>query len=204
MSDTAYLALADGSLWPGRPFGARGRRSGEVVFNTSMTGYQEILADPSYRRQIVVMTAPHIGNTGVNLEDDESERVWVAGFAVRRASLAPSSWRATGSLDGYLGERDIVGIGVASGVHILHRYRQDGEGDIAPVVRHTGLAFFLSAATTMVGFGSVALSSHRGASSLGLLLLLGVGACLVTSTMFLPAMLAVRKARRERREGRQK
>ncbi|MCA9671616.1 MAG: MMPL family transporter [Myxococcales bacterium] len=98
----------------------------------------------------------------------------------------------------------IVGIGVASGVHILHRYRQDGEGDIAPVVRHTGLAIFLSAATTMVGFGSVALSSHRGASSLGLLLLLGVGACLVTSTMFLPAMLAVRKARRERREGRQK
>ena len=126
MSDTAYLALADGSLWPGRPFGARGRRSGEVVFNTSMTGYQEILTDPSYRRQIVVMTAPHIGNTGVNLEDDESERVWVAGFAVRRASLAPSSWRATGSLDGYLGERDIVGIGELDTRALVRHIRSGG------------------------------------------------------------------------------
>ncbi len=110
MSDAAYLALKDGSLWPGRALGARGRQTGEVVFNTSMTGYQEILTDPSYCRQIVVMTAPHIGNTGVNPQDDESDRVWVAGFALRRASLAPSSWRATGSLEGYLAERGVVGI----------------------------------------------------------------------------------------------
>jgi carbamoyl-phosphate synthase small subunit len=111
MTQAAYLALADGTLWPGEAFGARGRKTGEVVFNTSMTGYQEILTDPSYCRQIVVMTAPMIGNTGVNDEDDESDRVWLAGFAVRRPSLAPSSWRATGSLDDYLADRGIVGIG---------------------------------------------------------------------------------------------
>jgi len=110
MSAAAYLALADGTVWPGSAFGARGRRAGEVVFNTCMTGYQEVLTDPSYCRQIVVMTAPHIGNTGVNQEDDESDRAWVAGFAVRRASLGASSWRATGSLDDYLEARDVVGI----------------------------------------------------------------------------------------------
>jgi len=110
MTDAALLALVDGTLWPGTAFGARGQSTGEVVFNTSMTGYQEILTDPSYCRQIVVMTAPHIGNTGVNAEDDESDRVHVAGFAVRRASLSVSSWRATGSLDDYLRQRGIVGI----------------------------------------------------------------------------------------------
>jgi len=98
VSDRAVLALVDGTVWPGVPFGTLGRRAGEVVFNTSMTGYQEVLTDPSYCRQIVVMTAPHIGNTGINEEDDESGRAWVAGFAVRRASLATSSWRATGPL----------------------------------------------------------------------------------------------------------
>jgi carbamoyl-phosphate synthase small subunit len=110
MQEIAHLVLVDGSVWPGRPFGARGQHSGEVVFNTSMTGYQEILTDPSYCRQIVVMTAPHIGNTGVNDEDDESDRSWVSGFVVRRASLNVSSWRATGSLDDYLRERGVVGI----------------------------------------------------------------------------------------------
>lgn len=110
MTERAFLALADGTLFPGRPLGARGRRTGEAVFNTSMTGYQEILTDPSYCRQIVVMTAPQIGNTGVNDEDDESEKVWAAGFVVRRASLSVSSWRADGGLDGYLAARDIVGI----------------------------------------------------------------------------------------------
>ena len=87
----------------------------------------------------------------------------------------------------------IIGIGVASGVHILHRYRQEGERDVAPVVRFTGMAIFLSGATTMVGFGSLTLAQHRGAASLGLLLLLGVGACLATSVLFLPALLRVLK-----------
>lgn len=110
MSDLAYLALVDGSVWTGRAYGARGQRTGEVVFNTSMSGYQEVLTDPSYCRQIVVMTAPHIGNTGVNADDDESARVWVAGFAMRRASATTSSWRAEGSLDDYLRGQDIPGI----------------------------------------------------------------------------------------------
>ncbi|MEO8083418.1 MAG: glutamine-hydrolyzing carbamoyl-phosphate synthase small subunit, partial [Ardenticatenales bacterium] len=110
MSDRAYLALVDGSVWAGRAYGARGQRTGEVVFNTSMSGYQEVLTDPSYCRQIVVMTAPHIGNTGVNADDDESARIWVAGFAMRRASRTASSWRAEGTLDDYLRGQDVPGI----------------------------------------------------------------------------------------------
>ncbi|RIL12330.1 carbamoyl phosphate synthase small subunit [bacterium] len=110
MSAPAFLALADGTVWPGRALGAQGQRTGEVVFNTCMTGYQEVLTDPSYCRQIVVMTAPHIGNTGVNAEDDESTRAWAAGFAVRRASLSVSSWRATGTLDDYLRAHGVIGI----------------------------------------------------------------------------------------------
>ena len=106
----AYLALADGTVWPGRPFGAAGARAGEVVFNTCMTGYQEVLTDPSYCRQIVVMTAPHVGNTGVNRHDDESGRAWVAGFAVRRASARVSSWRADGDLAGFLARHAVPGI----------------------------------------------------------------------------------------------
>jgi len=93
----------------------------------------------------------------------------------------------------------IIGIGVASGVHILHRYRQEGEQDVAPVVRFTGMAIFLSAATTMVGFGSLALAQHRGAASLGLVLLLGVGSCLLTATLFLPAVLELLRRRRARK-----
>jgi carbamoyl-phosphate synthase small subunit len=107
---TAFLALADGSIWPGRAMGSPGRRTGEVVFNTCMTGYQEVLTDPSYRRQIVVMTAPHIGNTGANDEDDESDRPWVAGFAVRAFSRKASSWRAVEGLGAYLVRHAVVGI----------------------------------------------------------------------------------------------
>jgi len=104
------LALADGTLWPGRAFGAIGERTGEICFNTSITGYQEILTDPSYHGQIVVMSQPHIGNTGVNDEDGESQRAWLSGFVVRAASPMTSSWRATQSLDDYLRERGVVAI----------------------------------------------------------------------------------------------
>ena len=106
----ALLALADGTLWPGEAFGARGERTGELVFNTSMTGYQEVLTDPSYHGQIPVMTQPHIGNYGANAEDDESARCWVSGFVVRSASPNASNWRATQTLDDYLAARDIVGM----------------------------------------------------------------------------------------------
>lgn len=104
------LALADGTLWPGRAFGAIGERTGEICFNTSLTGYQEILTDPSYHGQIVVMSQPHVGNTGVNDEDDESQRAWLSGFVVREASPITSNWRATKSLDDYLRERGVVAI----------------------------------------------------------------------------------------------
>jgi carbamoyl-phosphate synthase small subunit len=111
---SALLALEDGTTWPGWALGARGERSGEVVFNTAMTGYQEVLTDPSYYGQIVVMTAPHIGNTGVNSDDEESQSCWLSGFVVRAASPMVSNWRATKSLDDYLREQGVVGI---TGVH---------------------------------------------------------------------------------------
>src|SRR5215216_6561506 len=106
----ALLALEDGSTWPGTALGAIGERPGEVIFNTAMTGYQEVLTDPSYYGQIVVMTAPHIGNTGVNFEDEESQKPWLSGFIVRSASPRVSNWRAENSLDAYLRQHGVVGI----------------------------------------------------------------------------------------------
>jgi carbamoyl-phosphate synthase small subunit len=108
--ERAVLALADGRLFEGEPLGARGEAVGEVVFNTAMSGYQEVLTDPSYKGQIVCMTYPHIGNTGVNTEDPESDRPWAEGFVVREASPVASSWRATTTLDAYLRDHGIVGI----------------------------------------------------------------------------------------------
>jgi carbamoyl-phosphate synthase small subunit len=106
----AILALEDGTTFVGRSFGAAGETSGEVVFNTAITGYQEVLTDPSYRGQMVAMTAPEIGNVGVNPEDFESERPWCAGFVVRELSPAVSNWRAKEDLDAFLKRYGIVGI----------------------------------------------------------------------------------------------
>ena len=106
----ALLALEDGSLFHGQAIGADGETSGEVVFNTAMTGYQEILTDPSYARQIVTLTYPHIGNTGVNPEDEESGQVWAAGLVIRDLPLLASNFRSTGTLQGYLAARGIIGI----------------------------------------------------------------------------------------------
>ena len=106
----AILVLEDGRTFRGEAYGAVGTTLGEAVFATGMTGYQETLTDPSYARQIVVMTAPHIGNTGVNEEDDESRRMWVAGFVVRDPARRPANWRATGSLDDELAAQGVVGI----------------------------------------------------------------------------------------------
>ena len=92
--ETACLVLEDGTVWPGRGFGALGDSTGEIVFNTSLTGYPEILTDPSYHGQIVTMTMPHIGNYGVAPEDAESDRVWAAGLVVRSLSPVVSNWRA--------------------------------------------------------------------------------------------------------------
>jgi carbamoyl-phosphate synthase small subunit len=110
LSTPAILALADGSLFYGTAIGAEGETSGEVVFNTAMTGYQEILTDPSYSRQIVTLTYPHIGNTGVNEEDIESDCVQAAGLIIRDLPLLVSNWRSTGSLQDYLRANNIVGI----------------------------------------------------------------------------------------------
>lgn len=108
--EKAILILEDGRTFRGRAFGADGEAFGEMVFNTSMTGYQEILTDPSYAGQIVCMTYPHIGNYGINEEDTESRRPWVEGFVVREASQIASNWRATETLDSYLKRNRIVGI----------------------------------------------------------------------------------------------
>ena len=106
----ALLVLEDGRVFRGVSFGATGETFGEAVFSTGMTGYQETLTDPSYRRQVVVATAPHIGNTGWNDEDDESRRIWVAGYVVRDASRVRSNWRSERSLDDELRAQGVVGI----------------------------------------------------------------------------------------------
>lgn len=108
--DPAVLVLEDGRVWHGHSFGAVGTTFGEAVFNTGMSGYQETLTDPSYHRQVVVMTAPHIGNTGVNDEDPESSRIWVSGYVVRDPSPIVSNWRARRSLEDELRGQGIVGI----------------------------------------------------------------------------------------------
>ena len=108
--NSAVLLLDDGKLFKGTTFGATGQSIGEVCFNTGMTGYQEILTDPSYTKQIVTMTAPHIGNYGVNAEDIESEKIQVSGFVIKEESIFPSSWRSEMSLGDYLKKQNIVGI----------------------------------------------------------------------------------------------
>lgn len=110
MAQLAILALADGSLFRGVSIGAVGSSSGEVVFNTAMTGYQEILTDPSYAKQIVTLTYPHIGNTGVNTEDEESARIWASGLVIRDLPLMTSNFRSEQSLSSYLQQRNIVAI----------------------------------------------------------------------------------------------
>ena len=122
----AVLALADGELFFGRSIGASGEATGEVVFNTAMTGYQEILTDPSYASQIVAMTCAHIGNTGVNSEDVESDRLHLAGLLVRDAPNRHSSYRATGSLRGYLGEHGCVAAADIDTRRLTRRLRDGG------------------------------------------------------------------------------
>ncbi len=122
----ALLALEDGRTFSGVGFGAEGISTGEVVFNTSMTGYQEILTDPSYHRQIVTMTVPHVGNTGMNDQDVESERVWVAGFVVRALSPMVSNWRARADLSGVLREQGIIGMTDAPTRVIVRHIRERG------------------------------------------------------------------------------
>ncbi|WP_104107460.1 glutamine-hydrolyzing carbamoyl-phosphate synthase small subunit [Nocardioides sp. 616] len=106
----ALMVLEDGRTFRGDSFGAEGETFGEIVFSTGMSGYQETLTDPSYHRQVVVMTAPHVGNTGMNDEDPESGRIWVAGYVVRDPARVPSNWRSVRTLDDALREQGVVGI----------------------------------------------------------------------------------------------
>ncbi|WP_156743821.1 glutamine-hydrolyzing carbamoyl-phosphate synthase small subunit [Occultella aeris] len=143
-ADTALLVLEDGTVMRGRAYGARGVTFGEIVFSTGMTGYQETLTDPSYHRQIVVMTAPHIGNTGVNDEDPESLKIWVAGFVVRDRARRASSWRSRRELEDELAAQGIVSISDVDTRALTRRLREEGvmragifSGDALPTLPGT-------------------------------------------------------------------
>lgn len=125
----ALLVLADGSVFEGRAIGACGSAVGEVVFNTAMTGYQEILTDPSYARQIVTLTYPHIGNTGTNAEDEECGEIWAAGLVIRDLPLLASSFRKEQSLEEYLCSRNIVGIADIDTRRLTRLLRDKGAQD---------------------------------------------------------------------------
>ncbi|HXP18806.1 MAG TPA: glutamine-hydrolyzing carbamoyl-phosphate synthase small subunit [Streptosporangiaceae bacterium] len=122
----ALLVLEDGTTFRGVTFGAEGETVGEAVFNTGMTGYQETLTDPSYCRQIVAMTAPHIGNTGINDEDGESGRIWVSGFVIREPALFASSWRSARSLEDELAARGVVAIAISGTRALTLHLRERG------------------------------------------------------------------------------
>uniref|UniRef100_A0A7N0TSV7 Carbamoyl phosphate synthase small chain, chloroplastic n=1 Tax=Kalanchoe fedtschenkoi TaxID=63787 RepID=A0A7N0TSV7_KALFE len=122
----ARLVLEDGSIWRAKSFGAKGTQVGEVVFNTSLTGYQEILTDPSYAGQFVLMTCPHIGNTGVNFGDEESSKCFLGGLVIRSLSIGTSNWRCVETLGDYLTKRNIMGIYDVDTRAITRRLRQDG------------------------------------------------------------------------------
>jgi len=125
-SKTAILLLQDGRFFYGDKLGSVGETIGEVCFNTGLTGYQEILTDPSYCSQIVTMTAPHIGNYGINPDDAESDRIQVAGYVIKEATNIPSNWRSTQSLGSYLEEHNIIGIQNIDTRALTHHIRDRG------------------------------------------------------------------------------
>ena len=153
----AVLVLEDGRTFRGESFGAQGTTIAEIVFSTGMTGYQETLTDPSYRGQVVVMTAPHVGNTGANAEDFESRRVWVDGYVVRDPSRLHSSWRADRSLDELLDEHGVVGISAIDTRALTRHLRERGSmrgaisTDPAHVQDVAALVDLVNAAPTMEG-----------------------------------------------------
>jgi carbamoyl-phosphate synthase small subunit len=163
----ALIALEDGSLYDGEGFGAEGVQVGEVVFNTSMTGYQELLTDPSYHRQIVVCTVPHVGNVGINDEDSESERVWVAGFAVRALSPIVSNWRAKRTLDEYLREQGVIGISGVETRALVRRLRTHGvmRGVIAHGAAAEESAALIAQARAWSGMENLDLASEVSCSA---------------------------------------
>src|SRR6516225_7053907 len=166
----ALLVLEDGTTLRGTGFGADGETFGEMVFNTGMTGYQETLTDPSYCRQIVAMTAPHIGNTGVNDEDPESLRIWVSGYVVREPARIVSSWRARRSLDEELAAQGIPGIAITGTRALTRRLREHGAMRAAISTAGSGPAELLSrvlASPPMTGADLARVVSTTGPYTVG-------------------------------------
>jgi len=147
----AILALEDGSLFEGHAVGAPGLSAGEVVFNTAMTGYQEILTDPSYARQLVTLTYPHIGNTGTNLDDGESARAWAAGLIVRDVPRRASSWRSHADLPKWLMQQGIVAIAGIDTRRLTRLLRAHGSQNGALMAGDIDQAKALEAARTFPG-----------------------------------------------------
>lgn len=161
----AVLALADGSVFKGTAIGALGTASGEVVFNTAMTGYQEILTDPSYARQIVTLTYPHIGNVGVNPEDEESAGLWASGLVIRDLPLIQSNFRSEESLDDYLRRRKVVAIADIDTRRLTRILREKGaqSGAICALDNgdaEAGLAEALAAAKAFAGLAGMDLAKE--------------------------------------------
>lgn len=162
MQNQAILALADGSIFRGRAIGADGMRCGELVFNTAMTGYQEILTDPSYAGQIVTLTYPHIGNTGVNTLDTESARIHAAGLVVRDVPNAHSSWRASQSLPDYLWENGIIGIADIDTRELTRRLRTHGSQNACLMAGKIDEAAAIAAARSHPDMAGQALAAGIG------------------------------------------
>jgi carbamoyl-phosphate synthase small subunit len=160
MTDAAILVLEDGRTFHGDAYGARGETFGEAVFTTGMTGYQETLTDPSFHRQVVVQTAPHIGNTGVNADDPESRRVWVAGYVVRDPARVPSSWRSVRSLDEELANQGIVGISGVDTRALTRHLRDRGAMRVGVSTTETDPAALLERVRTSPGMAGADLAGE--------------------------------------------
>lgn len=155
----ALLVLEDGRTFHGESYGAEGETFGEAVFATGMTGYQETLTDPSYHRQVVVQTAPHIGNTGVNDEDPESQRIWVAGYVVRDPARVPSNWRSRRTLDDELRAQGIVGISGIDTRALTRHLRERGSMRVGISTYQTDPAALLAKVTATAEMAGSELSS---------------------------------------------
>jgi carbamoyl-phosphate synthase small subunit len=158
--EPAILVLADGTVFRGRSVGARGLSSGEVVFNTAMTGYQEILTDPSYCRQIITLTYPHVGNTGANPEDDEAARIFASGLVVRDLPAAPSNWRAARSLREFLRANEVVAIADIDTRRLTRMLREKGAQNGCLMAGEVDMNAALAAARAFPGLAGMDLAKE--------------------------------------------
>jgi carbamoyl-phosphate synthase small subunit len=158
--EPAILVLADGTVFRGRSVGARGLSSGEVVFNTAMTGYQEILTDPSYCRQIITLTYPHVGNTGANPEDDEAARIFASGLVVRDLPAAPSNWRAARSLREFLRTNEVVAIADIDTRRLTRMLREKGAQNGCLMAGEVDMNEALAAARAFPGLAGMDLAKE--------------------------------------------